>query len=110
MKVPENTLKMVEKIQNISPKLILKHGKYDGCMDANYQLHWLPPRKKMTLNVSCIFHKCLCGNALQFLKDILKPTKLKCALRSEQKRYKLEVLQTKCETYGDSASGVYVMN
>ena len=55
----------------------------------------------------CFLHKCLHGNAPQFLKDLLKPTKPKCTLRAEKKRYKLEVLQTKCKTSGDTAFGVY---
>ena len=57
--------------------------------------------RELTLNV-CAFSKCLHGNAPQFLKDLLKPTNQN-VLTSEQKRYKLEVPQTKCKTYEDTA-------
>ena len=56
----------------------------------------------------CIVHRCLHGNAPQFLKDLLKSTNPKCTLESELERYKLEVSQTKCKTSEDTAFGVYI--
>ena len=40
--------------------------------------------------------------------DFPKPSRLKFTLRSEQKRFKLEVPQAKCKTYRDTAFGVYL--
>ena len=54
MGVPENTLKLVEKLQNILAKLILIHGKHERCMDVKCQLHCIPSRKRINFKYTCM--------------------------------------------------------
>ena len=36
-------------------------------------LHWLPVCRRLEFKVCCLVHKCLHGEAPQYLKDLLKP-------------------------------------
>ena len=69
--LPKVLLKILQKVQNIAAKLVLGYNKYDSSKMALKTLHWLPVKKRIDFKILSLVHKCLYGQALEYLKSLL---------------------------------------
>ena len=71
--LPEYLLDLLQKVQNAAAKLVLGMKKHDSVTSALTTLYWLPIRAKIDYKILTLVHKCLSGNALSYLIDLLVP-------------------------------------
>ena len=69
--LPDITIKMLQIIQNMCAKLILKRSRHASSTDSLRELHWLPIRKRIQFKILSLVHRCLYGIAPSYLKDLL---------------------------------------
>ena len=101
--LPKKVYKVMQRVQNISAKLILKRDREDSSMNSLKELHWLPVEYRVKYKILTITHKCIYGNVLAYLKKrvMLVDCNNRYSLRSKDDSQKLVVPKTKCVTYGD---------
>ena len=66
--LPKVLLKILQKVQKIAAMLVLDYNKYYSSTVALQTLHWLPVKKKIDFKILTFVHKCLSGQALNYLK------------------------------------------
>ena len=69
--LPDKAVSHVQIIQTMCAKLTLKKSKYDSTREALAQLHWLLIKQRIDFKIAAVTHKCRCGTAPQYLKDLL---------------------------------------
>ena len=69
--LPECDINKMQRIENIAAKLATKVRKHDSTTTALRKLHWLPVRARIQHQLLTLVHKCLQGNAPQYLKELL---------------------------------------
>ena len=78
--LPQITINMLQRIQNIAAKLVLRRKHSDSSTEVLKELHWLPIFLKIKFKTACLVHKCTYGSAPLYLKDLLvliKPDNIK---------------------------------
>ena len=60
--LPKKVYKIIQRVQNISAKLILKREREDSSMNSLKELHWLPVEYCIKYKILKITHKCIYGN------------------------------------------------
>ena len=102
MGVPDITIKLYQRLQNMCAKLVLQKSKYDSATEALQRLHWLPIRARIEFKIVTITHQCVYGQAPEYLKCLLRKVSVNKKLRSAaRKTYDLEVPFNKAKTFGD---------
>ena len=67
--LPKKVYKIMQRVQNVSAKLILKREREDSSMNSIKELHWLPVVCHVKYKILTITHKCICGNAPAYLQE-----------------------------------------
>ena len=70
--LPETDLNKLQRVQNITAKIVLGKGKFADPTDYLRTLHWLPIKYRVEYKILCMVYKCLSGDASDYLKDLLK--------------------------------------
>ena len=76
--LPKVSLNKLQRVQNMCAKLALREGKFDSPRECMKHLHWLLIRYRINFKILVLTHKCLNGDAPEYLKDlivILQPTR-----------------------------------
>ena len=68
--LPNVLLKTLQKVQNITAKLVLGYSKYDSSRMALNTLHRLPVKKRIDFKILSLVHKCLYGETPEYLKKL----------------------------------------
>ena len=71
--LPDNTIKRLQRVQNMCARLILRRGKRDSITQCLKELHWLPIRQRINYKILILTHKCLNGQGPLYLKELLIP-------------------------------------
>ena len=71
--LPKKTLNMIQRIQNITAKLVLQKKKSDSATQCLKTLHWLPIRLRIKYKIILLVFKCMHGLAPEYLCSLLKP-------------------------------------
>ena len=66
-RLPECLLKRLQFVQNCAAKLVLGRHKFDCSREALAELHWLPIKVRIDFKVLTLVHKCLSGDAPEYL-------------------------------------------
>ena len=53
-------------------KLVLGKSKYDSALQTLQQLHWLPVQERIHHKILILTHKCIYGQALEYLKNLIE--------------------------------------
>ena len=69
--VAKTEINHLQRIQNMSAKLVLNTGRYDSSREALNKLHWLPIKSCIKHKILPFVHKCLFGKVPQYLKGLL---------------------------------------
>ena len=100
--LPNVLLKTLQKVQNIAAKLVLGYSKYDSSKMALNTLHWLPVKKRIDFKILSLVHKCLYGEAPEYLKNLLIIQHGgRDGLRSAADSMKLIIPRTQYTTFAD---------
>ena len=101
--LPKKVYKVMQRVQNISAKLVLKRDREDSLRNSLKELHWLPVKYHVKHKILTIIHKCIYGNALASLKKkvTLVDWNNRYSLRANDDSQKLVVPKIKCVIYGD---------
>ena len=106
--LPKVLLKLLQKVQNIAAKLVLGYSKYDSSTLALRTLHWLPIKKRIDFKTLTLVHKCLSGQAPEYLKNLLVMQHGgREGLRSAMDARKLTVPRTYLKSFADRSFSVY---
>ena len=105
--LPQTSIKLLQRIQNIAAKLVLRYKRTDSATNALKELHWLPIILRIRFKIACLVHKCTFGVAPNYLKDLLTPLKPNLRLRSGQYHgLKYVVPFVKKKTFADRSFSV----
>ena len=96
--LPEKTISHLQRIQAMCARLTLERSRFDSTTEALAHLNWLPIRQRINFKIATITHKCIYGNAPQYLKDLLTFTPTLINLRSSIDT-RLIVPFSKCKTF-----------
>ena len=103
--LPKKTLAPLQRIQNLTAKIILNWSKYDSATDALAQLHILPVSVRSEYKILVLVFKCLHGLAPVYLTDLLNPQVSHRFTRSSTNN-SLQVPFTKHTTFADRSFSV----
>ena len=67
-----NLKEAIKHIPNMCVKLVLGKSKYDSASQALQQLHWLPVQERIHHKILTLTHKCIYGQAPEYLKNIIE--------------------------------------
>ena len=69
--LPETDLKKLQRVQNITAKIVLGKGKFADPTNCLRTLHWLPIKYRVEYKILCMVYKCLSGDAPDYRNDLL---------------------------------------
>ena len=70
--VPAVQLSKLQRLQNAAARLVSNVAKYDHITSTLVKLHWLPVRFRVIFKIAMLAHKCIYGNAPEYLKGLVK--------------------------------------
>ena len=70
--VPSTQLSKLQRLQNAAARLVSNVAKYDHITPTLVNLHWLPATYRVNFKIAMLAHKCIYGNAPEYLKDLIK--------------------------------------
>ena len=76
--VPSTQLSKLQRLQNAAARLVSNVAKYDHIIPTLVNLHWLPVKYRVNFKIAMLAHKCIYGNAPDYLNDLIK---VKCTTR-----------------------------
>ena len=68
----KKVLNKYQTLQNMCAKLVLGKSKYDSASQTLQQLHWLPVQERIHHKILTLTHKCIYGQALEYLKNLIE--------------------------------------
>ena len=107
MNLPEHVLGQMQGVQDMAAKIVMGKSKYDSSTQCCKALHWLPIKAHIEHKLLTLVHKCVHGEAPQYLKDLISEHKSnRQGLRSAKEYKKLSVPCTRRSTFADRAFSV----
>ena len=104
MKLPDCVLGQMQRMQDMAAKIVMGKSKYDSSTQCCKALHWLPIKAQIKHKLLTLVHKCVHGEAPQYLKDLISEHKSnRKGLRSANEYKKLSVQCTRRSTFADRA-------
>ena len=70
--VPSTQLSKLQRLQNAAARLVSNVEKYDHITPTLVHLHWLQVTYRVNFKIAILAHKCIYGNAPEYLKDLIK--------------------------------------
>ena len=99
-RLPNNIIKKLQRVQNITAKIILNRDRSSSVTECLKQLHQLPVRERIRHKTLTLVHKCLMGNAPMYLQDLLQEHEGgQRHLRSNMKHKHLKIPYIKKKTF-----------
>ena len=103
--LPMETLKPLQRIQNLAAKLVCRRNCLDSATETLKSLHWLNIEDRILFKVLCIVYRCVNKQGPDFLNEMFNMKETTQTLTSNNQNY-LDILVTKCKSYGDRAFSV----
>ena len=70
-KLPQKTIKKLQRVQHAAAKIVFKARKYDHVTPLLKQLHWLPVKVRSSFKLLMLTYKALHGKAPDYLTELL---------------------------------------
>ena len=70
--VPAVQLSKLQRLQNAAARLVSNVAKYDHITPTLVKLHWLPVWFRVIFKIAMLTHKCIYGNAPEYLRGLVK--------------------------------------
>ena len=106
--LPDCDIKQLQRVQNMTAKLVLGRGKFDSATDSLRSLHWLPIKSRITYRIATYVYKCLHDLAPSYLKELIIIRTGRTGLRSSSNTMGilLDIPLTKRRTFKDRSFAV----
>ena len=105
--LPDITINRLQRVQNMCACLILRRGKWYSITQCLKELHWLPICQRIAYKILTLTHKCLNGQGLQYLKELLTTyTQCRQGLRSHNQPDLLLRPFTRLKTFADRSFSI----
>ena len=72
MQETNTQLSKLQRLQNAAARLVSNVAKYDHITPTLVNLHCLPVTYRVNFKIAMLAHKCIYGNAPEYLKDLIK--------------------------------------
>ena len=82
---PDYNIKKLQRVQNMTARVISGQRKSDDVELTRYNLHWLPVKERVDFKVLLLTYKALNGLAPVYIRDLLNVYNPSRSLRSEVK-------------------------
>ena len=106
--LPAVEIQKLQRIQNMTAKIITGVNKHASSTTALKSLHWLPIRLRIEFKIATLVFRSLHGLAPSYLRDLIRPVSVtRRGLRSQTKACILEVPFTRRKTFADRAFSTY---
>jgi len=69
--VPAVQLSKLQRLQSAAARLVSNVAKYDHVTPTLVKLHWLPVRFRVIFKIAMLAHKCIYGNAPEYLRGLV---------------------------------------
>ena len=70
--LPDCSIKLMQKVQNMGTKVVLNIRKHDSSTEAIKTLHWLPIRQQIEYKAINLSQQCIHGQAPNYLMKLLE--------------------------------------
>ena len=100
--VSETLIQRLQRIQNITARIVTNSSKYDHITEILKMLHWLPIRQRIAFKVILLTYRSLNGTAPKYISELLTVRTHSLLLRSSS-QLTLVVPPTRLKGYGDSS-------
>ena len=90
--LPEVDIKKMQQVQNMAAKLVLNCSRMESSTWCLRSLHWLPISARIEHKLLTITYKCLNGDALDYLSDLLSVIPASTRMLRFAKKYKQLVI------------------
>ena len=100
--LPDRLLDKLQRIQNITARIVSRVGRMDHITPVLSSLHWLPVKARISFKVCLMVYRAVNGEAPSYLSDILTIYEPRRCLRSAENGILLSVPKTRT-SYGDRA-------
>ena len=105
--LPENSIKKLQRVQNMAAKVILGKKKSDSSRDCLMALHLLPMQERTEYKILTLVYKCIVGEAPAYLMDMIQEGDMhQEGLRSNRDHKSLVVPQTRRQTFASRSFSV----
>ena len=105
--LPDVEFAKLQRIQNMTAKLVTGASKYDSSTQALKELHWLPVKLRVLYKILTVVFRCLEGNAPDYLTCLIKERSIRRqGLRSNDEPRLLCVPFVKRHTFAARAFSV----
>ena len=68
----ENSIKKLQRVQNMAAKVILGKKKLDSSRECLMALHWLPVQERIEYKILTLVYKCIVGEAPAYLIEMIQ--------------------------------------
>ena len=84
--LPDIDIRKLQGVQLITTKLVLGRDTHDSTTVCLIELHWLPVHARIEHKILTLVHKCISGNAQEYLKCLIDKNRPgRSGLRSQNK-------------------------
>ena len=98
--LPENSIKKLQRVQNMAAKVILGKRRSDSSRDCLKALHWLPVWERIEYKILTLVFKCIVGEAPTYLIEMIQERDMhREGLQSNGDFKSLTVPQTRRQTF-----------
>ena len=108
MRLPENSIKKLQRVQNMAVKVILGKKKSDSSRDCLMALHWLPLcRRGLNTKFLTLVYKCIVREVPAYLMDMIQEREMHWeGLRSNRDHKSLVIPWTRRQTFASRSFSV----
>ena len=100
--VPSTQLSKLQRLQNAAARLVSNVAKYDHITPTLVNLHWFPVTYRVNFKIAMLGHKCIYGNAPEYLKNLIKvKSTTRYNLRSDEEMLLEDHSARSMKTLGD---------
>ena len=103
----KRNIQRLQKVQNMTAKLVLNRDKWSSSKESLKQLYWLPIQAWIDFKILVLTYKNLHGKAPEYLINKLKLKSSTWNLRSDNDGKLLNVLKAKRKTFADRGFSTY---
>ena len=76
--LPSSSIKIMQKVQNTAPRLILRTNAKKSTKECLKTLYWLPIKQRIDYKICTLFHKCHTWQAPVYLQNLIQEKTTNC--------------------------------
>ena len=107
--LPDSSIKIMQRVQNMTAKVVLNLKKHDSSTEALRELCWLPIKQQIEYKIINLTQQCIHGQVPNYLKKLLEihmPHRAGLRLSSTAHKRDLKIQFTRKKTFADRSFAV----